>query len=185
MQTKTAVKATCKRVALLLKTERERKTEDEPEGLSMTVLAKRAGLSQPSISYIERSSRRSPNLETLLLICGALGVEPFAIIVEATKPVSDRANRIIRHPFHVPTKAAVKAICKRVALLVKTERERKPLSMTVLAERTGLSQPSISYIERSKRVPNLETLLLISDALGIELSVILAEATKPAKQKRP
>ena len=60
-----------------------------------------------------------------------------------------------------------------------------PRSMTVLAERTALSQLSISYIKRSKRVPNLETLLLISDALGIELFVILAEATKPAEKKRP
>ena len=57
--------------------------------------------------------------------------------------------------------------------------------MTVLAERTGLSQPSISYIERSKCVPNLETLLIISDALGVELSAIVADATKPAKEKRP
>ncbi len=184
MQPKTAVKAACKRVALLLKTERERKTENKPQGLSMTVLANRAGLSQPSIGYIE-SSRRSPNLETLLFICGALGVELSAIIAEATKPVSVRASQIFRHTPKVPTKAAVKVICKRVALLLKTERGRKPLSMTALAERTGLSQPSISYIERSKCVPNLETLLIISDALDIELSAIIAEATKPAKQKRP
>ena len=184
MQPKTAVKATCKRVALLLKTERERKTKHEPQGLSMTVLADRAGLSQPSIGYIE-GSRRSPNLETLLLICGALGVELSVIIAEATKPASDRTNKIIRHASRVPTKAVVKATCKRVALLLKKERERKPLSMTVLAERTGLSQPSISYIERSKCVPNLETLIIISDALGVELSDIIAEATKPAKQKRP
>ena len=39
-------------------------------------------------------------------------------------------------------------------------------------------------VERGKRIPNLETLLLISDALGIELSVIIAEASKPSKQKR-
>ena len=57
--------------------------------------------------------------------------------------------------------------------------------MTVLAERAGLSQQSVSYIERGMRIPNLDTLFRITDALGVELSAIIAQATKPAKRGKP
>jgi transcriptional regulator with XRE-family HTH domain len=81
----------------------------------------------------------------------------------------------------VPAKKDYRALCLRVAALLQKERERQEVSMTVLSERAGLSQPSLSYIERGMRIPNLDTLLRIADALGIELSSVLAEATKTAK----
>ena len=76
----------------------------------------------------------------------------------------------------------IQAICKRVAALLRQERERQNLSMTVLAERSGLSQPSVSYIERGMRIPGLDTLLSIADTLGVELSEIIAMAVKPASR---
>ena len=57
--------------------------------------------------------------------------------------------------------------------------------MTVLAERAGLSQQSVSYIERGMRIPNLDTLFRIADALGVELSAIIAQAAQPAKRRQP
>jgi transcriptional regulator with XRE-family HTH domain len=52
--------------------------------------------------------------------------------------------------------------------------------MTALSERAGLSQQSVSYIEREMRVPNLDTLLRISAVLKIDLEVIIAQARKEA-----
>lgn len=80
------------------------------------------------------------------------------------------------------TESDNRAACQRVVGVLKTERERQGLSMTVLAGRAGLSQPSLSYLERGLRIPNLDTLFRIADALGVELSVVIAEATKPAKR---
>ena len=57
--------------------------------------------------------------------------------------------------------------------------------MTALAEAAGLSQQSVSYIERGLRIPNLETLIRITDALGIDLSPLIERAVKsvcPAKK---
>ena len=54
--------------------------------------------------------------------------------------------------------------------------------MTVLAERAGLSQQSVSYIERGLRIPNLDTLLRIAGALDFELSGVIAEASRLAKR---
>ena len=57
--------------------------------------------------------------------------------------------------------------------------------MTVLAERAGLSQQSVSYVEREMRIPNLDTLLRITNVLGVELDEIIKQARQavvPAKK---
>lgn len=53
--------------------------------------------------------------------------------------------------------------------------------MTVLAGRAGLSQQSISYIERGLRIPNLDTLIRLTDALEIELWPLLKKATEKTR----
>lgn len=45
----------------------------EAAGLSQNELARRAGIAQSSLSYLE-SGAKSPNVETLLRICQALGI---------------------------------------------------------------------------------------------------------------
>ena len=74
-------------------------------------------------------------------------------------------------------------ISSKVAELLREERERKSLSMTVLAGRAGLSQQSISYIERGLRIPNLDTLIRLTDALEIELWPLLKKATEKTRPK--
>lgn len=82
----------------------------------------------------------------------------------------------------VPAKINFRVPCQKVAAQLQAERERQGMSMTVLGERAGLSQQSVSYIERGLRIPNLDTLFRIADALGVELSAVIAKATKPAKR---
>jgi transcriptional regulator with XRE-family HTH domain len=60
--------------------------------------------------------------------------------------------------------------------MLREEREKKALSMTTLGVRAGLSQQSVSYIERGKRIPNLDTLLRIAEALGCDLAALIARA---------
>ena len=87
-----------------------------------------------------------------------------------------------RYTPTVPAKKDYRAVCLRVAALLERERKQKGLSMVVVAEHAGLTQPSLSYIERGLRIPNLDTLLRIADALNIELSTVIAQATKTAKR---
>ena len=81
----------------------------------------------------------------------------------------------------MPSETKVQANCKRVAALLQKERERQNLSMTVLAERAGLSQPSLSYIERGMRIPNLDTLFRIAEALDVDLGALIQRATETAR----
>jgi len=55
-------------------------------------------------------------------------------------------------------------------------RLKQNLSMTVLAQRAGLSQQSVSYVEREMRIPNLDTLLRITGVLGIEPDELIKQA---------
>ena len=67
-------------------------------------------------------------------------------------------------------------IASEVARLLHEERKRANLSMTTVAERGGLSQQMISYVERGIRMPTLGTLLRMTDALDISLPELLKKA---------
>jgi transcriptional regulator with XRE-family HTH domain len=70
------------------------------------------------------------------------------------------------------------AICFEVAKILKAERTKRRFSMTQLAAKAGLSQQMISYVERGLRNPTLETLLRITDALGVDLAKVITRASK-------
>jgi DNA-binding XRE family transcriptional regulator len=69
-------------VACLLKEERMKR------GLSLNLLAERAGLSRQTVSYVDQEVR-SPTLDTLLRITTAMGVDLEKIIARARKLASD------------------------------------------------------------------------------------------------
>ena len=50
--------------------------------------------------------------------------------------------------------------------------------MTALSAQAGLSQQSISYVEREMRIPNLDTLLRITEVLGVDLADVIKRAKK-------
>lgn len=70
-----------------------------------------------------------------------------------------------------------------VARILREEREKRGLSMTVLAQRAGLSQAMISFVEREIRNPSLETLLRIAYVLEIDLGEVIQRATRAASKK--
>jgi DNA-binding XRE family transcriptional regulator len=70
----------------------------------------------------------------------------------------------------------------QVANLLKEEREKRDLSLNLLAEKAGLSRQTVSYMEQGLQGPVLDTLLRINRALGVDLEKIIARAWKPASQ---
>ena len=72
----------------------------------------------------------------------------------------------------------VAAIHAHLAVRIRRERERQSLSMLAVAERAGLSQQMVSYLERGMRNPSLDTLIRVCDVLGLDLSALIAEAMK-------
>lgn len=71
------LRATSRDVAKLLREERVRR------GLSMNSVAKKSGLSQQMVSYVERGMR-NPTLDTLLRIAIALNVDLWKLLKKAS-----------------------------------------------------------------------------------------------------
>ncbi len=71
--------ATSTNVARLLRKERIRR------GLSMNHVAKKSGLSQQMVSYVERGMR-NPTLDTLLRIASVLDIDLWKLIKHASNP---------------------------------------------------------------------------------------------------
>lgn len=55
--------------------------------------------------------------------------------------------------------------------------------MNALAERAGLSQQMVSYVERELRTPTLETLLRLAAALEVDLWKLIKQAEISASRK--
>lgn len=78
----------------------------------------------------------------------------------------------------MPKRPTIQDICARVARTIERERLARDLSMTRLAEGAGLSRQMISYVERGKRIPTLDTLLRIVRVLGIDLADVISAAER-------
>jgi ribosome-binding protein aMBF1 (putative translation factor) len=86
---------------------------------------------------------------------------------------------------NVASDKSQQAICSRVARILRQEREKRQLSMNLVAERAGLSQQMVSYVEREMRNPTLETLLRIAAAIDVNLGEVLGRAIKQARKLAP
>lgn len=77
--------------------------------------------------------------------------------------------------------------CDRVMQLLRTERESRGLSGYELAKRCGLSQSTMSLLDRGKRTPTLDTVLRIVAVLEVDLGKVVrkAEAELEAETKQP
>lgn len=74
------------------------------------------------------------------------------------------------------------AVIARLVELLREERLRQALSLNEVATRAGLSHAMVSRVEKRERLPTIDTLLRIADALDTDLSVLLARATRDVKK---
>jgi len=59
---------------------------------------------------------------------------------------------------------------------IRDKRKRANMSLRQLAERTKLSNPYLSQIERGLHQPSVRVIRLISDALNVSTETLLAQA---------
>lgn len=77
--------------------------------------------------------------------------------------------------------------CDRVMQLLRAERESQGISGYELAKRCGLSQSTLSLLDRGKRTPTLDTVLRIIAILEADLGILVskAEAELEAETQEP
>ena len=69
-------------------------------------------------------------------------------------------------------------VCALVVCLLREERERQGLSKYAVAERSGLSEQMVGYVERGLRHPSLETVVRLASALEVDLGDVIKQAYK-------
>ena len=72
------------------------------------------------------------------------------------------------------------AISSQIARLLKAEREKRGISLNLLAQKAGVSRQTVAFIEQGLRNPTLNTLFRLTSALEVEPEKIIARARKLA-----
>lgn len=67
-----------------------------------------------------------------------------------------------------------------LAFVIRETRRNKNLSQEQLAERAKLHRNFVSFIERSKSRPAIDSIFAIADALGVRASTLIARAEEIA-----
>jgi helix-turn-helix protein len=86
---------------------------------------------------------------------------------------------------YVVAKAKPEIVGSSVARLLREKRETLGLSMNVVAARSGLSHSMVSRVERELRRPTLDTLLRITQAMGIDLWPLIKKAEAADGASKP
>ena len=61
---------------------------------------------------------------------------------------------------------------------LRSERMNQGLSLNEVATRAGLSHTMVMRVEKGERLPTIDTLLRITDALGCDLGLLLTETRR-------
>jgi transcriptional regulator with XRE-family HTH domain len=72
------------------------------------------------------------------------------------------------------------AISLQVIRLLKAEREKRGISMNLLAQKAGINRQTVAFIEQGLRNPTMNTLFRLTSALEVEPEKIIARARKLA-----
>ena len=65
---------------------------------------------------------------------------------------------------------------RELARILAIRRDELGLSKLALAQRAGLDQRTITFIERGTNSPNIKTLFVLCEALDLDISLVIAES---------
>ena len=73
------------------------------------------------------------------------------------------------------------ATIDRLIASLEDERRRQGLSLNEVATRAGLSHTMVMRVEKHERLPTIDTLLRIAEALECDLGLLIQSAGRSAK----
>lgn len=85
--------------------------------------------------------------------------------------------------YHVAQNDLRKRICSELARLLKEERLRQKISLNGMAQRAGLNRQTVSFIEQEQRTPTVDTLLRLTEVLGLKLEDLIRKARRRASSR--
>lgn len=88
---------------------------------------------------------------------------------------------LLHYTARVSKAAERKAIIAALAALLKAERERKPLSLQKAGAAAGVDRTMWARFEKNERGVGLEVLLMMADALDLNLGRLLVRAIRKVR----
>ncbi len=76
-----------------------------------------------------------------------------------------------------------RALVERIAVRLGNARRERGLTLRTLSEKTGLSQPFLSRLERARVSTSIANLILITRTIGIDLGTLFQEEAEAATPK--
>lgn len=70
-------------------------------------------------------------------------------------------------------------IAQKVVELLEQERTRRNITKTEINKKTGLSRTAWTLMVSKKNSPTLRTLLMVADAIGVDIKELIAKAEQP------
>lgn len=92
---------------------------------------------------------------------------------------------LLRYNGCVLTTPQREAVIAKLTELLREKRLRKELSVNEVATRSGLSHAMVSRVEKRERLPTIDTLLRISEALEIDLARLIRKAVASVRPTMP
>jgi len=136
----------------------------------------------------ETSTKLKCLRERFFALCDSYFSQSLVTSTPTSPHVSILASGVkhfLRYFFRVPVQKLNDIISSQVACLLKEEREKRGLSLNVLAQKAGLSRQTVSYVEQEVQNLTLDTLLRITSVLEVDLEKIIAKARKAAVKQKP
>ncbi|HPF08799.1 MAG: helix-turn-helix transcriptional regulator [Candidatus Cloacimonetes bacterium] len=135
-----------------------RMTQDE--------LAKKMGVKQPVVARFEYMGR-TPGLESIYKYAEGLGLELKPLKIVPPIPTTHSEDDELELPK--PDIAQWQQNVYELIADLKVSRLQQRVSQAELARRMGTSQSVITRFERMGRIPTIEFIYKVADALGVEL----------------
>ena len=76
------------------------------------------------------------------------------------------------------------ALARTVGLAIGAYRQRHGLTQAELGARIGMSQSQVARLERMDHTPSFESLLRLTEALGIEIAIAIGPKAEPPSTTR-
>lgn len=76
----------------------------------------------------------------------------------------------------MPSPRSHSDLCREIVRLLQQEREKRGWTKYSPAAKSGGSQEMIGYLERGLRAPSFETVLRLTDAIGLDLGDLVRRA---------
>ncbi|MDY4610490.1 MAG: helix-turn-helix domain-containing protein [Sphaerochaetaceae bacterium] len=150
-------------------------------GVSLRELERQSGVRDGYFHQVVRSGRWNPRLDTLESVCDVLDVLASSLMTMAMDEDGDVPEDVLERSKARP---GPWGISRYFGCAVRLVRERNGLSLSAMADRTGMDKQNLSHVENRRNgrpVPTVEFVHLLAEGAGEGVAGLMREMERLAE----